>query len=215
MIKLPVRARANRTPFLERRMARSHGPSATWRHLFRLDWRRDGMMRFALLVSRAFCHCNGRGGDGQGRRSGSDRRVRRSAADGPTGGTAEQRRSTDLPGRPAAAQAPAAPITCWQSSADGPRATDTGAGDVVSGPELAPVPRHAAAGTLARPGRGVPDLFRAYRANSAQTAPSAPRRLGGRPWRRPMQSAPLFRLWRSGTRCRRPCGSTADCEGRP
>lgn len=209
MIKLPVRARANRTPFGERRMACSHGTGATHRHRFVLDWRRDGMMRFALLVSRAFCHCSGRGGDGQGRCSGSDRRVRRSAADGPSGGIAERRRSTDLPGRPAVVQAPAPPITCWRYSAEGPRASDTSAGQCR-------LQARTCASSEAGSG-GAPGSAKPLGSLPVPRRPSQLRgnRLFGAALPCPMRSAPLFRLWRSGTRCRKPCGSTADYAGRP
>lgn len=73
MVKLPVRARANATTLGERRMrhcgasARCHRADATQQRRFTLNWRWDGMMCFALLVSRAFCHCSRRGGAGQGR----------------------------------------------------------------------------------------------------------------------------------------------------
>lgn len=159
MIKLRVRARANPAPLGERRMrhcdasARCPPAGAAQKHCFTLKWRRDGMMRFALLVSRAFCHCSRRGGGGQGWGPRKIRRIRRSGLTG--GPQPERRKRTNLPGQPALAG-------CLNHQMPAGKKAPTGHGrriparaNVVSRTELAPVPRRFAPKPLAGKAAGL------------------------------------------------------------
>lgn len=127
MIKLPVRARANATSLGKRRMrrcgasARCRQAGATQRHRFTLNWRWDGMMLFALLVSRAFCHCSRRWAGGQGRCPG--KLAARGAAPGRARRAAARATQEDGPHRPICSRSG----TCWRNRAHRPRAPRTGA----------------------------------------------------------------------------------------
>lgn len=165
MVKLPVRARANATRLGGRRMrqcgasARCQRADATQQRRFTLNWRWDAMMCFALLVSRAFCHCSRRGGAGQGL-DGAPENCPSGAADSPSVRSPSGATGPTSPGNPL-------PLGCLaERLAAKPRPGGHGPwiparARVGSGSELAPVPRQSApkapagkaAGLLARPAR--------------------------------------------------------------
>lgn len=175
MIKLPVRAWANATRLGERRIrrcgaaARCHRADATQQRRFTLNWRWDGMMCFALLVSRAFCHCSCRGGGGQGCARGklaapgaAPRNVRRAAGPSNEGEPipqADLRPFRRLP----------------ESSAYRPRVSDTGAGKCRLRNRTCSSSEADSCEASGWQGRGFACLLRAYQADSAETAISAPR----------------------------------------
>lgn len=154
MIKLRVRARANPAPLGERRMrqcdawGRCPPAGAMQKHCFTLNWRRDGMVRFALLVSRTFCHCSRLGGSGQGR----CRRLpvpprktlglrRGGLTDRPQ---PERCKSTNLPGQLAVGRMPGSSDACWQRAPTGHGRRMSARANAVSRTELAPAPRQIA-----------------------------------------------------------------------
>lgn len=121
------------------------------------------MMRFALLVSRAFCHCSRRGGGGQGRRS---------LTFGASGAAQWPDHRSARPSSTGAPTSRADPRSVWRLHRESP-AGETGRtghgrrraarGTFVSRPELAPVPRQVEPEPLARRGCGAPCLFRGSR----------------------------------------------------
>ena len=129
MIKLRVRARANPAPLGERRMrqcdawGRCPPAGAMQKHCFTLNWRRDGMVRFALLVSRTFCHCSRLGGSGQGRCRRLPVPPRKTLGLRRGGLTArpqpERCKSTNLPGQLAVGRMPGSSDACWQRAPTG------------------------------------------------------------------------------------------------